>query len=107
MLIVAGHFEVDPADQEAFVASKVEAMERTRAEAGCLEYAMTVDPLDPTRVLLFERWADQAAFDAHMAGLATAPKCHRPRAEGLRREDLRHQRRARLRLSSSTTTAAA
>ena len=82
MLIVAGHFEVDPADQEAFVSSKVEAMERTRAEAGCLEYAMTVDPLDHTRVLLFERWADQAAFDAHMAGLATAPKSTGPAPKG-------------------------
>jgi quinol monooxygenase YgiN len=82
MLIVAGHFEVDPADQAAFVASKVDAMKRTRAEAGCLEYAMTADPLDPTRVLLFERWADQASFDAHMAGLATAPKSDGPAPKG-------------------------
>jgi len=82
MLIVAGHFEVDPSDQEAFVAGKVEAMRSTRAEAGCLEYAMTVDPLDPTRVLRFERWADQAAFDAHMAGLATAPTSTGPAPKG-------------------------
>jgi quinol monooxygenase YgiN len=82
MLIVAGHFEVDPADQAAFVESKVDAMKRTRAEAGCLEYAMTADPLDPTRVLLFERWADQASFDAHMAGLATAPKSTGPAPKG-------------------------
>jgi quinol monooxygenase YgiN len=82
MLIVAGHFEVAPADQEAFVASKVEAMMRTRAEAGCLEYAMTVDPLDPTRVLLFERWADQASFDSHMAGVANGPKSTGPAPKG-------------------------
>jgi quinol monooxygenase YgiN len=82
MLIVAGHFEVDPSDQEAFVASKVEAMRSTRDEAGCLEYAMTADPLDATRVLLFERWADQASFDAHMAGLATAPKSTGPAPKG-------------------------
>jgi len=74
MLIVAGHFEVDPADQAAFVAGRAEAMKATRAEPGCLEYAMTADPVDPTRVLLFERWADQAAFDGHMAAVAAAPR---------------------------------
>ena len=70
MLIVAGHFVVDPADREAFVAGRAEAMVATRTEDGCLEYVMAADPVDPTRVILFERWADQAAFDAHMAGLA-------------------------------------
>ena len=29
---------------------------------------MTADPVNPTRVVLFERWEDQAAFDGHMAG---------------------------------------
>jgi quinol monooxygenase YgiN len=82
MLIVAGHFEVDPSDQEAFVAGRVESMRSTRAEGGCLEYAMTVDPLDASRVLLFERWADQASFDAHMAGLADAPKATGPAPKG-------------------------
>ena len=70
MLIVAGHFVVDPADQAAFVAGRVAAMEATRTEAGCLEYVMAADPVDATRVILFERWADQAAFDAHMAVIA-------------------------------------
>jgi quinol monooxygenase YgiN len=70
MLIVAGHFVVDPADQAAFVAGRVEAMRATRAEDGCLEYVMAADPVDPSRVVLFERWADQASFDAHMAALA-------------------------------------
>lgn len=82
MLIVAGHFEVDPADQDAFVAGRVDAMVRTRAEAGCLEYVMSADPVDTSRVMLFERWADQAAFDAHMAGLATAPKSGGPAPKG-------------------------
>jgi quinol monooxygenase YgiN len=82
MLIVAGHFEVDPADQAAFVAGRVEAMKATRTENGCLEYAMTADPVDPSRVLLFERWADQAAFDAHMAAVASGPKSTGPAPKG-------------------------
>ncbi len=49
-------------------------MRSTRAEGGCLEYVMSPDPVDATRVMLFERWADQAAFDAHMAAVQTAPR---------------------------------
>jgi quinol monooxygenase YgiN len=82
MLIVAGHFVVDPADQAAFVASKVESMERTRGEAGCLEYTMAADPVDASRVILFERWADQASFDGHLAGMASAPKSDGPVPQG-------------------------
>jgi len=82
MLIVAGHFVVDPADQAAFVAGRVESMRSTRAEVGCLEYVMSADPVDATRVMLYERWADQAAFDGHMAGLANAPKATGPAPKG-------------------------
>jgi quinol monooxygenase YgiN len=82
MLIVAGHFDVDPADQAAFVAGRVDQITATRSEGGCLEYAMSADPADPSRVLLFERWADQAAFDAHMAAVASAPRSGGPAPKG-------------------------
>jgi len=82
MLIVAGHFVVAPGDQDAFVAGRVAAMTATRTEAGCLEYVMSADPVDATRVMLFERWADQASFDAHLAGLADGPKSSGPAPQG-------------------------
>jgi quinol monooxygenase YgiN len=82
MLIVAGHFDVDPAERDAFLEGRVEAMKKTRTEGGCLEYVMSADPVDPTRVMLFERWADQAAFDAHMAGIADGPRPTGPAPKG-------------------------
>jgi quinol monooxygenase YgiN len=82
MLIVAGHFDVDPAERDEFVASKLEAMRGTRTEAGCLEYVMSADPVDPARVVLFERWADQGAFDGHMAAVAAAPRGGGPAPKG-------------------------
>jgi quinol monooxygenase YgiN len=82
MLIVAGAFELAPEDRDAFVASKHESILATRSEDGCLEYAMSADPVDPTRVLLFERWADQAAFDAHMAVIAAGPRGGGPAPKG-------------------------
>ena len=58
---------VDPAERDAFIASRVEGMRLSRAEDGCLEYVMAADPLEATRVVLFERWESQAALDAHLA----------------------------------------
>lgn len=82
MLIVAGHFVVDPADQAAFVAGRADAVRTTREEEGCLEYAITADSVDPTRVVLYERWADQACFDAHMARIQANPTTGGPRPTG-------------------------
>ena len=82
MLIVAGQFDVDPAERDEFISSKLDAMRGTRAEAGCLEYVMSADPVDPARVVLFERWADQAAFDGHMAVIAAAPRGGGPAPKG-------------------------
>src|SRR5277367_6161504 len=82
MLIVAGHFVVDPSEQQEFVAGRAGAMKATRDEPGCLEYVMSADPVDESRVVLFERWADQSAFDAHMAGIAKAPPSSGPTPTG-------------------------
>jgi quinol monooxygenase YgiN len=65
-------FEVDPAERDAFIASRHQVMLASRAEAGCLEYVFSADPLQPGRVVLFERWESQAALDAHLAALRAA-----------------------------------
>ena len=72
MVIVIGTFVVDPDRRAEFIAERHERMRTSRAEAGCLEYTFAADPLDPGRVLLTERWADQAALDAHLAAPAPA-----------------------------------
>ena len=68
MIIVSGTFEVDPARRDDFLAERLDRMRTSRAEAGCLEYTFSADPLEPARVVLFERWEDQAALDAHLGG---------------------------------------
>ncbi len=83
MLIVAGAFEFDPADRDAFLAGRAAAMLETRKEPGNLEYVMSADPADPSRVVLFERWADQDAFDAHMKVIASAPREGGPAPKGM------------------------
>jgi quinol monooxygenase YgiN len=73
VLIVAGTFMVEPQDRDDFIATRIDGMRNSRAEAGCLEYTFSADPLDPERVLLFERWNDQGSLDAHLAAMMTAP----------------------------------
>ena len=78
MVIVAGWFEIDPAERDAFVAGRVDAMVRSRAERGCIEYVIAADPVDPGRAILFERWESQADLDAHAAAARQAPKSDAP-----------------------------
>ncbi len=71
MIIVGGTFDVDPDRRDEFLAERVGAMKASRAEAGCLDYVFSADPLEPGRVLLYERWEDQACLDAHLNRLRT------------------------------------
>ena len=73
MVIVAGVFEVDPEQRDAFLAGRFDLMRTSRAEQGCLEYTFSADPLDPGRVLLYERWASQEDLDAHLAVPSAPP----------------------------------
>ena len=74
MIIVAGHFVVDPDQREAFLSSRADGMRASRAEPGCITYAFSPDPLDPGRVLLFERWESKEALARHLAGLRERPR---------------------------------
>ena len=74
MVIVGGTFEVDPALRDQFVASRLQMTRASRAEQGCLEYTFAADPIEPGRVVLYERWESQAALDAHLAALRSGPR---------------------------------
>lgn len=67
MLIIAGTLEFDPAERDAFIASNEAGMLESRAEAGCLDYVLSADPIDPGRVYLFERWESKEHLAPHLA----------------------------------------
>ena len=64
MVIVAGHITVEPQERESYVAGCVSVVDQARGAAGCLDFAITADLVDPGRVNIFERWESQAAVDA-------------------------------------------
>jgi quinol monooxygenase YgiN len=73
MVIVGGTFEMAPHQREEFIASRHEMMRASRAETGCLDYTFCADPIEPGRVILFERWESQSDLDAHLSGMRAGP----------------------------------
>ena len=63
MVIVAGHITVEPQQRESYLAGCVSVVEQARGTAGCLDFAITADLIDPGRVNIFERWESQAALE--------------------------------------------
>jgi len=68
MVIVAGHVTVEPEERASYLAGCVTVVEQARGAAGCLDFAITADLIDPGRVNIFERWESQAAVEAFRSG---------------------------------------
>lgn len=73
MLIIAGHVDVDVDERDAYVAAHLDLVRRARQAPGCLDVAITADPVDPARVNNFERWESREHLDAWRA-VAAAPE---------------------------------
>jgi quinol monooxygenase YgiN len=63
MVIVAGHITVEPQQRESYLADCVRIIEQARQAAGCLDFTISADLIDPGRVNIFERWTSQAAVE--------------------------------------------
>ena len=65
MLLVSGHVRVPEGTLEHIRPAVRAMVEASRAEDGCIDYALSVDTLDPTLIRIVERWRDRAALAAH------------------------------------------
>ncbi len=64
-LIVAGTVRVPPENLDGLRPRMAAMIAASRAEDGCLGYSYAEDVNEPGLILVFERWRDQAALDAH------------------------------------------
>jgi quinol monooxygenase YgiN len=69
--MVAGTFEVEPDQREEYLAARHDIMRKSRGEPGCIEFMFSADPIDPSRVILFELWESQSALDTHRSAMRT------------------------------------
>jgi quinol monooxygenase YgiN len=64
MWIIAGHVTVDADKRDMFVEAHRDLVERARQAPGCLDVAITADPIDPRRINNYERWESWDAIEA-------------------------------------------
>ena len=58
---------IKPENVERFMAKVLENGAAARKEPGCRTFDVLVDPADNTKVMLYEVYADEKAFEAHQA----------------------------------------
>lgn len=68
MVIVAGHLIVGKEARDDYLAGCTAVVEQARSAPGCLDFAITADLLDPTRINIFERWTSQESVEAFRGG---------------------------------------
>lgn len=54
-----------PGKETALAAHLASLVDRSRAEAGCINYDMHQSEQDPTVFVMYENWVDRAALDLH------------------------------------------
>jgi quinol monooxygenase YgiN len=60
------HLQVKEGDGEKLEAAFAKAIKPTRKEKGCLTYDLSRDAKTPTHYLVYERWQNVDALDAHL-----------------------------------------
>lgn len=56
MIIVSGSIRVDAGSREDYLAGCRTVVEQARRSPGCLDFALSADPVEPDRINVYERW---------------------------------------------------
>lgn len=64
MIIVSGRIHVSPGRRDAFLLAARDAVMRARRAAGCGDFVVAADPLEPDRVNVYEEWDSEAELEA-------------------------------------------
>jgi quinol monooxygenase YgiN len=62
MIIVSGRLYLRAERRDAFLAASSEAVKQARRTAGCLDFVVAADPIEPDRVNVYEHWGSEAAL---------------------------------------------
>jgi len=65
--VLVVNIRVKPESVERWMSMALENAREARKEPGCRQFEVLVDPKDKTKVLLFEIYNDEKAFEAHQA----------------------------------------
>jgi len=65
--VLVVNIKIKPENVERWMKMALENAREARKEPGCRQFEVLVDPKDKTKVLLFEIYNDEKAFEAHQA----------------------------------------
>ncbi|WP_189052566.1 putative quinol monooxygenase [Aliidongia dinghuensis] len=65
-LIILANLAIKPDALDAFTQAARDAALETRREAGCLRYEVHADAKHPEKIVISERWTDEAALNEHL-----------------------------------------
>jgi quinol monooxygenase YgiN len=63
--VLAVNIRIKPENVEAFMKKLADNASAARKEPGCKQFDVLVDPKDKTKVMLYEIYNDEKAFEAH------------------------------------------
>jgi len=67
--VLVVNIKIKPENVERWMPMALENAREARKEPGCRQFEVLVDPKDRTKVLLFEIYDDEKAFEAHQQTL--------------------------------------
>ena len=59
MIIVSGRIHVRPGTRDEFLKLSTEAISQARSTAGCRDFVVAADPIEPDRVNVYEEWESE------------------------------------------------
>jgi quinol monooxygenase YgiN len=65
MFVLSVDISIKPENVEVWMKKALENAAGARGEPGCRQFEVLVDPADRTKVMLFEVYDDDKAFEAH------------------------------------------
>jgi quinol monooxygenase YgiN len=64
MIIVSGTLYVDAAARHTYLLECQDVIVAARRSEGCVDFHLSADPIDPTRINVYEQWESAEAIDA-------------------------------------------
>jgi (4S)-4-hydroxy-5-phosphonooxypentane-2,3-dione isomerase len=65
MFVLSVNIRIKPENVDAWINKALKNAREARKEPGCRHFDVLVDPKDRTRVMLYEIYDDEKAFEAH------------------------------------------
>jgi autoinducer 2-degrading protein len=65
MFVLQVNIRIKPENVDAFMKKALENAREARKEPGCKQFDVLVDPKDRAKVMLYEVYNDEQAFEAH------------------------------------------